>query len=195
MTRLLTLALKLLEKVVPASTRDGLVGDLTELFQERRARWGILAAWAWLTSQVGGTLWRFALRRLRSVFRGVWNVRLEGKMRLTDVAAGWLRQLHRARAYSVLVIAMIAIGVGAVSTVFALVEGVVLRRCPTPTRIKLSPCPKTTLRLPSLPGGPQLPTTSIGERARKLSSPSPCSEAAAFPSGLKAPPPMRMARW
>ena len=195
MSRLLTLALGLLGKVVPASARDGLVGDLTELFQERRARSGALAAWAWLTSQVGGTLWRFALRRLRSVFRGVWNVRLEGKMRLTDGAGGWLRQLHRARAYSVLVIAMIAIGVGAVSTVFALVEGVVLRPMPYPDPDRIVSVSEDNPQIAISPGWTSSANYLDWREGTETLESIAMFRGRSVSVGTEGAPPMRMARW
>ncbi|NNM33903.1 MAG: ABC transporter permease [Gemmatimonadetes bacterium] len=131
MTGLVDLLFRLLVKVLPGSVGPGLVGDLAELFHERRTKEGTLRAAAWLASQMTGTLGRFALRGIRAWIRGAENARKEGRMGLV-AGRGWLRQFYRAPSYSALVIAMVSIGIGVVATVFALVEGVILRPMPYP---------------------------------------------------------------
>ena len=119
----------LLRAVLPKSVRDGLVGDLEELYPERARTSGRPRAGVWLVSQVLLASVQYGPRRLaeacnryrRWTMMG-WGVSIRASGRL----------LLRAPGFAVVVIVLVALGVGASVTVFSLVDGVLLTPMPYP---------------------------------------------------------------
>lgn len=121
------LLLRSMRFVLPESVRDGLVGDLEELHQERRVGFGRVAAGLWLTSQARVVVACYGPRLARSFVdrNGRWSV--SGLVGLVRASA---RQLMRAPGYTSVVVLMMALGVGVNVTAFSLLDGVVLTPMP-----------------------------------------------------------------
>ncbi|MDH3223491.1 MAG: ABC transporter permease, partial [Gemmatimonadota bacterium] len=132
MNNLARTLLRVLERVLPASVSKGLVGDLEELFHDRKASLGTLRATLWLTGQVVGTSTRYGIRYVREVAE-VWSTsKGSGSMGFGHAGKMFMRQIRKAPGFSGTVVLMVAVGVGVVATVFALVEGILLRPMPYP---------------------------------------------------------------
>jgi predicted permease len=123
------LLFRLLRLVLPESIRDGLVGDLEELYPERRAASGRLVAGLWLISQVAMVLARYGPRRAKAMMNGNGGWTVSG-------FAGWIhdgaRQVRRAPGFAAVVTVMVALGVGVNVTAYSLLDGVVLAPMPYP---------------------------------------------------------------
>jgi putative ABC transport system permease protein len=129
------LAVWLLERVVPADARDAALGDLHEEFADRmQPRLGTAAARHWYWRQAFSLAGAFASARIRDI-RSNYSRSRSDSMRhdLRDA----LRTILRSPAYSLVVIAVLGIGIGATSAIFSFVDGVLLRPLPyaNPERI------------------------------------------------------------
>lgn len=143
----------LLERAIPpGAARDGLVGDLHELYLERRRTRGRLRADFWYCREAFAAASRYALRRIRTggrtdpasgAARGGEGRRGEaGWMRSVWVQLGpelrqGLRRLIRNPGFTAASIIPLALGLGAATTIFGLVHHVVLSPLPYPEADRL----------------------------------------------------------
>ncbi len=125
----------LLSRVLPPGlTRDGLVGDLDELYRERRHGSGRVRADAWYLAQVATAAYRYLPRRLG--FGG----RAAPRARRSRLGAwlGDLRQDARFGAHTlirrpllaVVAVVTVALGVGATTVVVSVVNALLVRPMP-----------------------------------------------------------------
>jgi putative ABC transport system permease protein len=128
-------ALWLMSRIIPSDVQDAVIGDLEEEFADEvvprtGARWA--CAWFWL--QAFSLLRAYASAR-RSPSRSSTSSFRSDTMRhdLRDA----VRALWRSPAYTVTAIAVLALGIGATSSIFSFVDGVLLRPLPyaNPERI------------------------------------------------------------
>ena len=128
-------ALWLLTHIVPSDAQDAVVGDLEEEFAEEiLPRLGVTRARAWFWLQALSLLCAYGSAR-RSASRSNTSAFRSDTMRhdLRDA----VRALWRSPAYTVTAIAVLALGIGATSSIFSFVDGVLLRPLPyaNPERI------------------------------------------------------------
>jgi hypothetical protein len=69
-----TLLRRLLERWLPAEVRDGIVGDLDEVYRARRSRTGAARAAVWYAGQVLAISGRFTAERLRDGLRDAASI-------------------------------------------------------------------------------------------------------------------------
>ncbi|HSA57112.1 MAG TPA: ADOP family duplicated permease [Gemmatimonadaceae bacterium] len=121
------LARSLLLAFVPHARRAEIDGDLLEGFRARVERDGAAAARRWYWQQLCTT----DLLRLRALHGGrrVPDMTGGNGMMLQDLRFA-ARSLARSRLYTLAVVAVLAIGIGAVTAVFTLVHSVLLRPLP-----------------------------------------------------------------
>lgn len=121
---------KLLEMLLPHGTQESILGDLRERAQARRlqGRFGSI----WWVRRVLTLSTSLAAHRLRILLR-----RLPETARRTIRMSGFARDLHHAYrsllrnpAFALAAAACIALGVGAVTAVFSVVDAVILRPLP-----------------------------------------------------------------
>ena len=150
------LAAWLLTRVVPAETHDAVIGDLDEEFAERMLpRVGIACARRWYWRQVVSLTIAFGAARLRPAIPRFSSHGRTDRMRhdLRDA----LRTLVRSPGYSLITVAVLALGIGATSAIFSFVDGVLLRPLPydNPDRIM-----RIWEQPPGFPGGRNVVSTA-----------------------------------
>jgi putative ABC transport system permease protein len=160
--------IRILRMTLPESVRDGLVGDLEELYPERVASAGGSRAGVWLAGQVVLSSIQYGPRRLREVcnrIRGWTMTGWGGSIR----ASG--RQLLRAPGFAAVVIVLLGVGIGANVTVFSLVDGVLLTPLPYPEPDRIVSVSEDNPEIQISPGWTSLPNfKDWTERARSFES-------------------------
>lgn len=106
----------------PGPVRDGLLGDLEELYAERRGRTGRVSADLWYVRQLLGVLPHYLPDRLGSGRGGLTTGARE--LRLA------VRALWRSPGFSAVATLTLAVGIGALTGMFAVLEQTVLRPLP-----------------------------------------------------------------
>jgi predicted permease len=136
-----------------SATEEGILGDLTEDFHERRRRhgWGAAARWFWRES-----LWIALVFRLTpgGVRHRTRRPRIDAMDWLWELAQA-MRSLRRAPAFTALAVCVLALGIGAATTMVTVFDAVLLRDLPVadPDRIvTLSLRRGPTGALPLTPG-------------------------------------------
>jgi len=125
------LAVRILWIMLPRTLRAEFLGDLAERFARRRARYGAVAARRWYWRQVGWYV-LFALReRFRMLTRLRWRREPMIGPLLQDVRYAQ-RTLRRTPIFAIATTATLAIGIGATTAVFSVVQSVVLTPLPYP---------------------------------------------------------------
>jgi putative ABC transport system permease protein len=123
------LASWLIERVVPPDARDAAIGDLDEEFHDEVVpRLGIARARRWYWRQTFSLARAFALARRSPITPRTHSLSRSDTMRhdLRDA----LRTILRSPGYSLITIAVLALGIGATSAIFSFVDGVLLRPLP-----------------------------------------------------------------
>lgn len=123
---------RLLELVADPETRDAQLGDLAEEFEERAIR-DPRAAIAWYRRQVGSSIGPNLTRRAHRALRVVTNRTGEGRMKTLwhDLRLA-MRGARKNFAFSVVIVGTLALGIGANTTIFSIVYGLVLDPFPFP---------------------------------------------------------------
>ena len=124
------LAIWLLSRTVPAGCRDAVLGDLEEEFVEQAVpQLGARRARLWFWRQAFSLARAYALARHDTVAAGLHPPRTDTMRHdLRDA----VRSLLRSPAYTLTAIAVLALGIGATSSIFSFVDGVLLRPLPYP---------------------------------------------------------------
>jgi putative ABC transport system permease protein len=118
----------LLGRVLSHESRDAAAGDLDEEFrQEVLPRVGAAHARLWYWRQVLSLSTAYAMERLRT--RHPWSFGSKGDTMRHDIRDA-LRTIVRSPGYSLITIAVLALGIGATSAIFSFVDGVLLRPLP-----------------------------------------------------------------
>jgi putative ABC transport system permease protein len=117
----------------PGPVRDGLLGDLDELYAERRAR-GRFAADVWYLRQLLSASVHYPIRRL---WAGDGDRRRFVDLLTRDLAFAF-RSLARRPGFTVVVVLTLALGIGANTAVFSVVNGVLLKALPFPEDDRLA---------------------------------------------------------
>ena len=121
---------RVLSAILPAGpVREGLMGDLDELYEERVVR-GRLRADLWyarqLVSAAGHYVIRRGRRRARDGAAGSWHDAARSEI------ARACRTLLRRPGFTMIVTLTLALGIGATTAIFSVVDGVLLRSLPYP---------------------------------------------------------------
>jgi putative ABC transport system permease protein len=130
-------AVWILSRVIPPDARDAALGDLEEDFaQDVLPAMGALRARLWFWLQAFSLVRAYSLARHESSVPRPASYRSDTMQHdLRDA----VRSLWRSPAYSLTAIAVLALGIGATSSIFSFVDGVLLRPLPyaNPERIVL----------------------------------------------------------
>ena len=122
------LAVRLLLRALSTDSRDAALGDLDEEFREAAVpRLGPTRARMWYWKQAFSLLTAFVLDRPRS--RQPRSFRSTSDTMQHDLRDAF-RTIVRSPGYSVITIAVLALGIGATSAIFSFVDGVLLRPLP-----------------------------------------------------------------
>ena len=122
------LAVSLLERALSRESRDPAVGDLDEQFrQEVLPRVGLTRARLWYWRQAFSLSAAYATERMRP--QHPWSFRSKSDTMRHDLRDA-LRTIVRSPGYSLITIAVLALGIGATSAIFSFVDGVLLRPLP-----------------------------------------------------------------
>jgi putative ABC transport system permease protein len=122
------LAVRLLLRVLSSDARDAALGDLDEEFRERAVpRLGSARARLWYWQQVLSLTVAFMVDRLRHTNTG--SFRSKSDTMRHDLRDAF-RTIVRSPSYSLITIAVLALGIGATSAIFSFVDGVLLRPLP-----------------------------------------------------------------
>ena len=123
------LASWLLRQAIPSATRDAVIGDLDEEFVEDvLPRLGSSRARRWYWRQAFSLVFAFGSARLGSYVPAAPAGSRSDSMRQDFKDA--LRTIVRSPSYSIVTIAVLALGIGATSAIFSFVDGVLLRPLP-----------------------------------------------------------------
>ena len=119
----------LLGRVLPVEERQGLLGELDDLFESRRQRWGYGRARRWYAKQ----WWSFALRLRVAHVRGqisspqtTRQPRKLGMELLAQDVRYALRRLALSPAFAVVAILTLGLGIGANTAIFSVVRAAML---------------------------------------------------------------------
>ena len=115
----------------PGPVREGLVGDLDELYRERSRARGRATADVWYLSQTATAIVRFLPRRLGF---GNGDGITSGAMRDLRLAA---RSLARSPGFTAVAGLTLALGIGTITSLFTVLEQVVLRPLPVDDQDRL----------------------------------------------------------
>lgn len=136
--------LGLLERLLPSDWAEDILGDLKETYRRRRSAVARLGAGLWLSAQVVLFAGRFALEALRERAFG-WRRSMQseetGPGDLLTSVAGDVRYAFKVARRSPIffgaVILTLAVGIGANTAIYSVVEGVVLDPLPYPDSDRL----------------------------------------------------------
>jgi putative ABC transport system permease protein len=122
------LAVRLLLRVLPNDTRDAVIGDLDEAFRDEAVpRRGLTRARIWYWRQTFSLTTAFTFDRRQS--RPPQSFRSTSDTMRHDIRDAF-RTIVRSPSYSLITIAVLALGIGATSAIFSFVDGVLLRPLP-----------------------------------------------------------------
>jgi predicted permease len=126
---------RLLERILPRGrVRDGLLGDLDELYAERVGR-GRFAADLWYARQVMSAVSHYSIGGRSGTAHRDTRVPWLDHLR-SDVARA-CRRLARSPAFTIIVSLILALGIGATTAIFSVVDGLLLRPLPYPEHDRL----------------------------------------------------------
>jgi putative ABC transport system permease protein len=121
-------AVCLLLRVLSADARDAALGDLEEEFRDEAVpRLGPTRARLWYWRQVLSLTIAFMLDRMRRTNSGSFRSKSDSMRH--DIRDAF-RTIVRSPSYSLITIAVLALGIGATSAIFSFVDGVLLRPMP-----------------------------------------------------------------
>ena len=131
----------LLRSLPRGLSRDGVAGDLEEEMRIRAATGSVRSARRWYARQAVGVAARAVVARLTSASPpdagpGLFLRRHNGPHLLADFGHAF-RSLRHAPSFVVLSVLTLALGVGATTAIFSVVDGVLLRPLPYPEPEKL----------------------------------------------------------
>ncbi len=129
------LAEAVLSKLLPDEDRDAVIGELRELHEIECARKGAAAAGRWYVRQVIGFAWRIARHGRRSApgiagdtrGSGGWEMGMGSSIKDLGIAA---RSLARRPRFALGVALTLGLGIGATTTIYSVVDGVLFRPLP-----------------------------------------------------------------
>ena len=150
---------RMVERTIPGgASRDGLLGDLHELYLERRHRRGRWNADVWYWREACSAVLRYGFARTRKERAGGDPRRARGPevlwIRFLAELRPALRRLHRTPGFTLAAVLPLAIGLGATATIFTLARDVVLGPLPYPESDRLV---VVRHQLPGFQGGGEMP--------------------------------------
>src|SRR5262245_13293345 len=134
------LALLVIRLATPAVDRESVLGDTLERFEELRGTAGAAAARRWLRREACRVVVAAPQHRLaaRSARHAVRNLRKDSAMSsLWQDFRFALRWIGRAPGFAAVAVATLALGIGANSAMFAVVNAVLLKPLPFPDADRL----------------------------------------------------------
>src|SRR5262249_34394124 len=121
------LATRLLRRALPPADRDAVCGDLLEESRGRTARF----AAGWYCREALAIAIRCGVRRRREGGASETRTMTTGPFdRLAEDVRYTLRSLSHARLFTVVVVLTLALGIGASTAIFSIVDGILLRPLP-----------------------------------------------------------------
>jgi len=124
----------LLSLAVPRGrSRDGLLGDLEELYAERYRASGRVRADGWYVAEALSALARYGWRRVRSPEGWAGRRRPRGRQLVGSALRDlryWVRTLRRRPGFALTAMVTLGLGIGGATAIFAVVDTVLLRDPP-----------------------------------------------------------------
>src|SRR5829696_2542382 len=127
----------LLAIAAPASARESLLADLEEEAAARALRDGRRAARRWCWRQLSGSLLPLARRRVAASPQHVWRTMMLSWRPLPSDLAFAVRRLGQSPGFALTCVLTLAIGIGATTAMFTLIEQLLLKRLPVPRPAEL----------------------------------------------------------
>jgi putative ABC transport system permease protein len=142
------LAQRLLALALPDDDREAILDDLDELYRDRATRHGVARSGLWYWREALAFSIRFTLVRLTEAYRGgatpVHTNPLDRKPPMRTAIERWTsdvghaaRRLLRAPGFTLIVVATLALAVGANSAIFTVVDAVLINPLPYPNAGRL----------------------------------------------------------
>jgi predicted permease len=114
----------------PASGRESLLADLEEEAAVRALRDGRASASRWCWRQLAGSLVPLILQRISIVFSALWRTSMVFWRRLPYDFAFSIRRLAQSPAFTLTCVLTLALGIGATTAMFTLIQQVLLKPLP-----------------------------------------------------------------